>query len=89
MFLQIVYPGDFEYVLEDPAPAWIVWFAVAGAVAALVVGFVRRRPALETGAALAAAAFLTPGVSAAGSSTGSAPTRPRSRRSRRARRCRA
>jgi hypothetical protein len=60
MFLQIVYPGDFEYVLKNPAPAWIAWFAVVGAVAALVVGFVRRRPALETGAALAAAAFLTP-----------------------------
>jgi hypothetical protein len=60
MFLQIVYPGDFEYVLRDPAPSWIAWFAVAGAVAALVVGFVRRRPALETGAALAAAAFLVP-----------------------------
>ncbi len=60
MFLQIVYPGDFDYVLKNPAPAWIAWFAALGAVAALVVGFVRRRPALETGAAIAAAAFLTP-----------------------------
>jgi hypothetical protein len=60
MFLQIVYPGDFEYVLREPAPAWIAWFAVLGAVSALVVGFVRRRPALETGASLAAAAFLVP-----------------------------
>ncbi len=60
MFFQIVYPGDFDYVLKNPAPAWIAWFAVAGAVAALVVGLVRRRPALETGAALAAAAFLVP-----------------------------
>ena len=60
MFLQIVYPGDFEYVLRDPAPSWIVWASVAGAIAALIVGFVRRRPALESGAALAAAAFLTP-----------------------------
>ena len=60
MFLQIVYPGDFDYVLRDPAPAWIAWFAVVGAGAALVVGFVRRRPALETGASLAAAAFLIP-----------------------------
>jgi hypothetical protein len=60
MFLQIVYPGDFEYFLKDPAPSWIVWISVAGAVGALIVGFVRRRPALETGAALAAAAFLTP-----------------------------
>ena len=60
MFFQIVYPGDFDYVLKNPAPAWIAWFGVLGAVGALVVGFVRRRPALETGAALAAAAFLVP-----------------------------
>jgi hypothetical protein len=60
MFLQIVYPGDFEYVLREPAPAWIAWFSALGAVVALVVGFVRRRPALETGASLAAAAFLVP-----------------------------
>ena len=60
MFLQIVYPGDFEYVLKNPAPAWIAWFAVVGALVALAVGFWRRRPALETGAALVASAFLTP-----------------------------
>jgi flagellar biosynthetic protein FliQ len=60
MFLQIVYPGDFDYVLREPAPAWIAWFAVLGALAALVVGIGRRRPALETGASLAAAAFLIP-----------------------------
>ena len=30
MFLQIVYPGDFDYVLRDPAPAWIAWFGVVG-----------------------------------------------------------
>jgi hypothetical protein len=60
MFFQIVYPGDFDYVLRNPAPAWIAWFAVVGAVAALVLGFVRRRPALEIGAAIASAAFLTP-----------------------------
>ena len=60
MFFQIVYPGDFEYVLRNPAPAWIAWFAAVGAVAALVLGFVRRRPALEIGAAIASAAFLAP-----------------------------
>ena len=38
MFLQIVYPGDFDYVLKDPGPAWIVWLSVAGAVVALFVG---------------------------------------------------
>jgi hypothetical protein len=62
MFLQIVYPGDFEYVLRNPAPAWIAWFGVVGAVAALVVGLRRRGPALETAASIAAAAFLTPVV---------------------------
>ena len=62
MFLQIVYPGDFDYVLRNPAPAWIAWFGAIGAVAAVVVGFARRRPPLEKGAALAAAAFLTPVV---------------------------
>jgi hypothetical protein len=62
MFFQIVYPGDFDYVLKNPAPAWIAWFGVIGAVVALVVGFMRRRPALETGGALAAAAFLIPVV---------------------------
>ncbi len=82
MFLQIVYPGDFDYVLRDPAPAWIAWFAVVGAVAALVVGFVRRRPALETGASLAAAAFLIP-VYGGGLLDWNRPARPRSRRSRR------
>jgi hypothetical protein len=62
MLLQIIYPGDFEYVLREPAPAWITWFAVAGAVVALGVGLYRRRPALEMGAALASAAFLLPVV---------------------------
>ncbi|MEP7224072.1 MAG: hypothetical protein ABI783_03840, partial [Actinomycetota bacterium] len=58
--LQVAYPGDFEYVLEDTAPAWIVWGAVAGGVVALVVGVVRRGHVLEAPAALAAALFLTP-----------------------------
>jgi hypothetical protein len=58
--LQAFYPGDFEYVLEDTAPAWIVWFAVAGAGVALIVGLVRRREPLEAAAALAAALFLLP-----------------------------
>ena len=58
--LQVAYPGDFEYVLEDTAPAWIVWFAVAGGVVALVVGVVRRGHVLEAPAALAAALFLAP-----------------------------
>jgi hypothetical protein len=60
--LQVAYPGDFEYVLEDTAPAWIVWFAVAGGVVALVAGVVRRGQVLEAPAALAAALFLAPVV---------------------------
>jgi len=58
--LQAFYPGDFEYVLNDTAPAWIVWVAVGGAVGALVVGIVRRASPLESPAALAAALFLLP-----------------------------
>jgi hypothetical protein len=60
--LQLAYPGDFGYVLQDTAPAWITWAALAGAAAALVVGVVRRGPALEARAALAAALFLAPVV---------------------------
>ena len=61
MFFQIVYPGDFDYVLQNPAPA----------LDRLVRGRrrrrrarrrvrPRRRPPLEIGAAIASAAFLTP-----------------------------
>jgi hypothetical protein len=60
--LQLAYPGDFEYVLEDTAPTWITWFAVAGAIVALVVGIVRRKPPLEAPAAAAAVLFLVPVV---------------------------
>ena len=60
--LQLLYPGDFGYQLESPAPAWITWVAAAGAVVAIVVGLVRRRPPLETVASLAAALFLAPVV---------------------------
>ena len=46
--LQYFYPGDFDYAFDDPGPAWVVWFAVVGCAAALVVGFVRRsRPPVE------------------------------------------
>ena len=81
MFLQIVYPGDFEYVLREPAPSWITWLSFAGALAALVVGVLRRRPPLEAGAALASAAFLLPVVAGGLLDL----DRPRLRRSRRSR----
>ena len=60
--LQIAVPGDFTYVLDDAGPPWITWFAVVGAVVALVVGLVRRGPPLEAAAGLAAALFLLPVV---------------------------
>jgi hypothetical protein len=58
--LQFVYPGDFDYVLDEAGPSWIVWLAVAGGAAAIVVGTVRKGPALEAPAGFAAALFLLP-----------------------------
>ncbi|HET6624703.1 MAG TPA: DUF6541 family protein, partial [Gaiellaceae bacterium] len=60
--LQLALPGDFGYVLDDAGPAWITWFAVVGAVVALVVGLVRRGPPVEAAAGWAAALFLLPVV---------------------------
>lgn len=76
--LQWIYPGDFGYVLRDPGPALVAWIAVLGALAALVVGLVRRGPALESPASLAAALFLAP-VFAAGLWSWSAPDPPAGR----------
>jgi hypothetical protein len=62
--LQLLYPGEFAYRLEDGGPALVTWIAVAGAVVALAVGLVflkhkipRERPAL---AGWAAALFVLP-----------------------------
>jgi hypothetical protein len=61
--LQWLYPGDFDYVLDDPGPVWVVWVSVVGCAVALVIGLVRRvRPPLEASAGLAAAFFLAPVV---------------------------
>ncbi len=60
--LQLVYPGDFDYVLDEAGPAWVVWLAVAGGAAAIVVGTARKGPALEAPAGFAAALFLLPVV---------------------------
>lgn len=73
--LQVLAPGDFGYRLTDPAPAWITWVAVVGVVVALVVGLVRRRPALEAAAPLAAALFLAP-VAVAGARDWTRPSTP-------------
>ena len=58
--LQVIYPGDFTYVLDEGPPAVFVWIAVVAGVAGLVVGVVRRGPTLEAPAGLAAALFLVP-----------------------------
>ena len=56
---QLLYPGDFNYVLTEGGPAWVTWLALAGAAAALGYGFLAR-PARERTAALASALFLLP-----------------------------
>lgn len=68
--LQLLYPGEFSYRLEDGGPALVTWLAVGGGIAALAGGLVflkhkvqLERPAL---AGWAAALFVLPiGVHAA------------------------
>jgi hypothetical protein len=63
--LQLLYPGEFDYRLEEGGPAIVTWIAVAGAAVALVLGLgllrhivPREKP---TGVvALAAALFILP-----------------------------
>jgi len=55
----VLHPGDFGYTLEDGGPGWATWVAVAGGVAALVVGL-RRLLRLERTAALASCLVLLP-----------------------------
>jgi uncharacterized protein DUF6541 len=57
--LQLLYPGDFGYTLETGGPALATWFAVVGALVALVLGF-RPQVPLERSAALASALLLLP-----------------------------
>jgi hypothetical protein len=57
--LQLLYPGDFGYTLDDGGPAWATWVAVVGCVVALFVGL-RGRPPLERRAALASCLLLLP-----------------------------
>ena len=57
--LQLAYPGDFGYTLEDGGQAWATWVAVVGAIVALGLGF-RHRPPFERTAALASALVLLP-----------------------------
>ena len=41
---QLLWPGDFAYVLEEGGPAWATWVAAFGGTAALAFAAVRRRP---------------------------------------------
>jgi hypothetical protein len=56
---QLLYPGDFDYVLTEGGPAWATWIALAGGLVGLVWGFLRRPPRERAGG-LAAALFLLP-----------------------------
>jgi len=55
--LQLSYPGEFDYRLEDGGPALVTWFAVAAGVAGLVLGLLRR-PAVERPTKLVGAAAV-------------------------------
>jgi peptidoglycan/LPS O-acetylase OafA/YrhL len=60
--LQVAYPGEFSYKLEDGGPALVTWFAVAGGLAALAYGL-WRKPDVERSTSLvawAAALFVLP-----------------------------
>lgn len=63
--LQLLYPGEFAYRLDEGGPALVTWLAVVGAVAALVLSLVFRkhkapveRPTALAG--VAAALFVLP-----------------------------
>ena len=45
--LQLLYPGEFDYRLEDGGPALVTWFAVAGGVVALALGLCFDAASLE------------------------------------------
>ena len=60
--LQLAYPGDFGYRLQDGGPAVATWIAVVGGAAALALGL-WRRPALENRGGIvgiAAVLFVVP-----------------------------
>ncbi|MGZ4359386.1 MAG: hypothetical protein ACXVZW_06325 [Gaiellaceae bacterium] len=77
ILLEQLWPGSFGDLGSGGGPAWVVWFALAGAALALVLASLRARPWLERerdGAlvALAALLFLLPvGIASAGDWTAS------------------
>jgi hypothetical protein len=68
--LQLLYPGEFSYRLEDGGPALVTWFAVVGCVVALALGLVFRKRSVSLErtslAGWSAALFVLPiGIQAA------------------------
>jgi hypothetical protein len=60
--LQIAYPGGESGRLGETGPGWVTWFALGGAVAALVAGWFLRRtmPSPSWWAVAAIGAFAVP-----------------------------
>jgi hypothetical protein len=62
--LQLAFPGDFGYFLEDGGPPVVTWIAALGGAAALAVAALARWPGVverrERIAGLAAALFVLP-----------------------------
>jgi hypothetical protein len=61
--LQLAFPGDFGYRLEEGGPTWAVWVAVVGGASALIAAAVRSvaaPAAREAVVAGAAALFVLP-----------------------------
>jgi hypothetical protein len=63
--LQVVYPGEFAYRLDEGGPALVTWIAVVGGALAVVVGLVsiRHKVSFDSAdglVAVAAAAFVLP-----------------------------
>ena len=68
--LQLLFPGDFGYKLEDGGPAYVTWAAVLGGSLAFAIAAIIRWPGIheraERVAGLAAILFVVPvGVHAA------------------------
>jgi hypothetical protein len=76
--LALIAPGEFAYRFEQGGPAWAIWVAVVGGLAALAVGFWLRPQGPDAGywATAAAIVFVLP-VAVAGLA-GLSETGPRS-----------